>query len=72
MPDDTFKRLFAEFLELESKLKKLDFCLKDSNVGGGERRDMLTAQYNYMLNYLVVLKQRIEFELKQRCNQFVI
>ena len=71
MPDDTFKRLFAEFLELESKLRKLDFCLKDSNVGG-ERRDMLTVQYNYMLNYLVVLKQRIEFELKQRCNQFAI
>lgn len=71
MPDDTFKRLFAEFLELEGKLKKFDFYLKDSNVGG-ERRDMLTAQYNYMLNYLVVLKQRIEFELKQRCNQFAI
>lgn len=71
MPDDTFKRLFAEFLELESKLGKLDFYLKDSNVVG-ERRDMLTAQYNYMLNYLVVLKQRIEFELKQRCNQFAI
>ena len=71
MPDDTFKRLFAEFLELECKLRKLDFYLKDSNVGG-ERRDMLTAQYNYMLNYLVVLKQRIEFELKQRCNQFAI
>lgn len=71
MPDDTFKRLFAEFLELESKLRKLDFCLKDSNVGG-ERRDMLTAQYNYMLSYLVVLKQRIEFELKQRCDQFAI
>lgn len=71
MPDDTFKRLFAEFLELESKLRKLDFYLKDSNVGD-ERRDMLTAQYNYMLNYLVVLKQRIEFELKQRCNQFAI
>lgn len=71
MPDDTFKRLFAEFLELECKLSKLDFCLKDSNVGG-ECRDMLTAQYNYMLNYLVVLKQRIEFELKQRCNQFAI
>lgn len=71
MPDDTFKRLFAEFLELESKLKKLDFYLKDSNIVG-ERRDMLTAQYNYMLNYLVVLKQRIEFELKQRCNQFAI
>ncbi len=35
MPDDSFKRLFAEFLELESKLRKLDFCLKDSNVGGG-------------------------------------
>ena len=50
---------------------KLDFYLKDSNVGG-ERRDMLTAQYNYMLNYLVVLKQRIEFELKQRCNHFAI
>ncbi len=71
MPDDTFKRLFAEFLELESKLKKLDFYLKDSNIVD-ERRDMLTAQYNYMLNYLVVLKQRIEFELKQRCNQFAI
>lgn len=71
MPDDTFKRLFAEFLELESKLKKLDFYLKDSKIGG-ERRDMLTAQYNYMLKYLVVLKQRIEFELKQRCNQFAI
>lgn len=63
MPDDTFKRLFAEFLELECKIRKLDFFLKDSNVGG-ERRDMLTAQYNYMLNYLVVLKQR--------CNQFAI
>lgn len=71
MPDDTFKRLFAEFLELESKLRKLDFFLKDSNIVG-ERRDMLTAQYNYMLNYLVVLKQRIEFELRQRCNQFAI
>ena len=71
MPDDTFKRLFAEFLELECKLRKLDFCLKDSSVGG-ERRDMLTAQYNYMLNYLVVLNQRIEFELQQRCDQFAI
>lgn len=71
MPDDTFKRLFAEFLELESKIKKLDFYLKDSNVGG-ERRDMLTAQYNYMLNYLIVLKQRIDYELQVRCSAFAI
>lgn len=71
MPDDTFKRLFAEFLELESKIKKLDFYLKDSNIGG-ERRDMLTAQYNYMLNYLIVLKQRIDYELQSRCSAFAI
>ena len=71
MPDDTFKRLFAEFLELESKLKKLDFYLKTSEIGG-ERRDMLTAQYHYMLSYLVVLKQRMDYELVQRCSSFAI
>lgn len=71
MPDDTFKRLFTEFLELENRLSKLDYFLKSSNVGG-EEREMFTAQYNYMLNYLVVLKQRIEYELIQRCSNFAI
>lgn len=71
-----FKRLFAEFVELEDRLFKLrryiNVCESIDNAElEAECVDMLNAQYNYMLNYLIILRERINYEMKSRCKSFL-
>lgn len=70
MDIDAFKRLFAEFVELEDKLFKLRHYINNAELEA-ECVDMLNAQYNYMVNYLIILRERINYEMKSRCKSFL-
>lgn len=76
MDYDAFKRLFAEFVELEDRLFKLRRYINvresiDNAELEAECVDMLNALYNYMLNYLIILRERINYEMKSRCKSFL-
>lgn len=76
MDIDAFKRLFAEFVELEDRLFKLrryiNVCEYIDNAElEAECVDMLNAQYNYMVKYLIILRERINYEMKSRCKSFL-
>ena len=76
MDIDAFKRLFAEFVELEDRLFKLRHYINvreyiDNAELEAECVDMLNAQYNYMVNYLIILRERINYEMKSRCKSFL-
>lgn len=69
MEIDALKRLFDEFVELEDRLVKLRQYVNNAELDA-ECVKMLNVQSKYMVTYLIILRDCINYEMKSCCASF--